>query len=50
MGEASEMMLSGSKIPEYELVSAIYSLTPFPLPGLDKLKVKYNHEFFKTQT
>ena len=50
MGEASEMMLSGSKIPEYELVSAIYSMAPFPLPGLDKLRVKYNHEFFKTQT
>ena len=49
MGRASELMASGDKIPEYELVAAIYSLAPFPLPSLDKLRVKYSQEFMKTE-
>ena len=45
MNGALETMQKGIKIPEYELVTAIYSMGPFPLADLDGLREKYNREF-----
>ena len=49
MNDALETMSKGDKIPEYDLVTAIYSMGPFPLNGLDQLREKYNREFSAPQ-
>ena len=49
MNAALETMTRGDKIPEYELVTAIYSMGPFPFKGLDQLREKYNREFSAPQ-
>ena len=49
MNSAMDLMLDGKKIPEYDLISVIYSMASFPFPNLDKLRIKYSHEFIKTE-